>query len=97
MRTCIILNPIAGGVKNSDAIRELLRGLKAERFCISEGSGDAEKFASEASNFEVIVSAGGDGTLNEVVMGSLGGLQCSFGGLAARDWERFRPDSWSHK
>ena len=82
MRTCIILNPIAGGVKNSDAIRELLRGLKAERFCISEGSGDAEKFASEASNFEVIVSAGGDGTLNEVVNGiARGGCNAALGVL----------------
>lgn len=69
MRTCVILNPIAGGVKDIDAIRKRLRGLNPERFCISEGPGDAEKFASEASNFDLIVSAGGDGTLNEVVNG----------------------------
>src|SRR5205823_14978717 len=69
MRTCIILNPIAGGVKNIDAIRERLGGLNPERFCISEQTGDAEKFAREASDFDLVVSAGGGGTLNEVVNG----------------------------
>ena len=62
MRTGIILNPIAGGVKDINATRERLRGLNPERFCISEQAGDAEKFASEAADFELIVSAGGDGT-----------------------------------
>src|SRR4029434_10428531 len=69
MRICIILNPIAGGAKDIGAIRERLRGLNPERFCISEQAGDAEKFAREAADFELIVSAGGDGTLNEVVNG----------------------------
>jgi len=69
MRTCIILNPIAGGVKNIDAIRDRLRALNSERFCVSKQPGDAEKFAGEASDFDLVVSAGGDGTLNEVVNG----------------------------
>ena len=69
MRTCIILNPIAGAVKNVAATQERLRRLDAERFCISQQPGDAERFAREASDFDVIVSAGGDGTLNEVVNG----------------------------
>src|SRR5438309_6928601 len=69
MRTCIILNPIAGGLKSIDAIQDRLRGLKAERFCISKQPGDAEKFANDASDFDLMVSAGGDGTLNEVVNG----------------------------
>ena len=69
MRTCIILNPIAGAVKDVAATQERLRRLDAERFCISQQPGDAEKFAREASDFDVIVSAGGDGTLNEVVNG----------------------------
>src|SRR5205814_3727272 len=67
MRTCIILNPIAGAVKNLDAIQDQLRNLKAERFCVSEGPGDAEKFDSEASDFDLIVSAGGNGTLNDLL------------------------------
>src|SRR5437764_3409453 len=69
MRTCVILNPIAGAVKRVAATQERLRRLDAERFCISQQPGDAEKFAREASNFDMIVTAGGDGTLNEVVNG----------------------------
>jgi diacylglycerol kinase (ATP) len=82
MQTCVILNPIAGAVKNIDAIQARLRNLKAERFCVSEGPGDAEKFASEASDFDLIVSAGGDGTLNEVVNGiARGGCNAALGVL----------------
>ena len=82
MRTCIILNPIAGGLKSIDAIQDRLRGLKAERFCISKQPGDAEKFANEASDFDLMVSAGGDGTLNEVVNGiARGGCNAALGVL----------------
>ena len=82
MRTCIILNPVAGGVKNIDAIQDRLRGLKADRLCISQQAGDAEKFASESSDFDLIVSAGGDGTLNEVVNGiAQGGCKAALGVL----------------
>jgi diacylglycerol kinase (ATP) len=69
MRTCVILNPIAGAVKSVDAVRARLRSLNADRFHVSGQPGDAEKFAREASDFDLIVSAGGDGTLNEVVNG----------------------------
>jgi diacylglycerol kinase (ATP) len=69
VRICVILNPIAGAVKNIAAVQEKLRRVNAERFCISHQPGDAEKFAREASDFDLIVSAGGDGTLNEVVNG----------------------------
>jgi diacylglycerol kinase (ATP) len=82
MRTCIILNPVAGAVKNADPIRERLERLRFERFCVTEQPGDAEKFASEASNFDLIVSAGGDGTLNEVVNGiAHGGCNAALGVL----------------
>jgi diacylglycerol kinase (ATP) len=54
--------------------------LKAERLCISQQAGDAEKFASESSDFDLIVSAGGDGTLNEVVNGiAQGGCKAALG------------------
>src|SRR5207237_8800381 len=82
MRTCIILNPIAGGLKSIDAIQDRLRGLKAERFCISKQPGDAEKFANDASDFDLMVSAGGDGTLNEAVNGiARGGCNAALGVL----------------
>jgi diacylglycerol kinase (ATP) len=82
MRTCVILNPIAGGVKSIDAIQDRLRGLKAERFYVSKQPGDAEKFANEASDFDLVVSAGGDGTLNEVVNGlARGGCNAALGVL----------------
>src|SRR4029079_6389570 len=82
MRTCIILNPIAGGVKNIDAIQDRLRGLKAERLCLRQQAGDAEEFAGESSDFDLIVSAGGDGTLNEVVNGTAqGGCKAALGVL----------------
>ena len=71
MRTCIILNPTAGSVKEEDATRERLEALRPDRIEISKQPGDAERFAREAAEAgtELIVSAGGDGTLNEVVNG----------------------------
>ncbi len=71
MRTCVILNPIAGSGKKADAVGERLQALAPERFHISQQAGDAERFAREAAEegAELIVSAGGDGTLNEVVNG----------------------------
>jgi diacylglycerol kinase (ATP) len=82
VRICVILNPIAGAVKSVATIQDRLRRLNAERFCISHQPGDAEKFAREASDFDLIVSAGGDGTLNEVVNGiAQGGCTAALGVL----------------
>ncbi len=71
MHTCVILNPVAGSVKEADPVREHLQALQPEQFHISKQAGDAERHAREASEagMELIVSAGGDGTLNEVVNG----------------------------
>jgi diacylglycerol kinase (ATP) len=71
MKMCVILNPIAGSVKDVDSIRERLSVLQPARLCISEKPGEIENLAREAveAGFEQIVSAGGDGTLNEVVNG----------------------------
>jgi diacylglycerol kinase (ATP) len=71
VRTCVILNPVAGSVKGTDAMRERLQVLEPEQFHISEQAGDAERCAREAAQggAELIVSAGGDGTLNEVING----------------------------
>ncbi len=52
-------------------MRERLETLSPERFHVSGEAGEAERVAREASEagVELIVSAGGDGTLNEVVNG----------------------------
>jgi diacylglycerol kinase (ATP) len=73
MRVCVILNPVAGAVKDVDTVRERFDPLKPERFHITTKPGDAETFARHASDFDLIVSAGGDGTLNEVVNGIASG------------------------
>ena len=62
---------IAGSVKDVDSIRERLSALQPARLFISEKPGEIENLARESveAGFEQIVSAGGDGTLNEVVNG----------------------------
>ena len=71
MRTCVIFNPAARGEKARRFRRHLdeiaLRGaLKA-----TAAPGDARRLAAEAvaDGFELIVAAGGDGTVNEVLNG----------------------------
>src|SRR5438105_15096126 len=71
MKTCVILNPIAGAVKNLDSTRERLGALHPARHCISEKPDELENLARQSveAGFDQIVSAGGDGTLNEVLTG----------------------------
>lgn len=72
MRTCVILNPRAGG---AEAIREsLLRAVdRLDGIVIreTERAGGARELAASAvaEGFERLVAAGGDGTLNEVLNG----------------------------
>jgi diacylglycerol kinase (ATP) len=82
MRTCVILNPIAGSVKDADGLQELLATLEPQRFHVCQRPGDAERVARECSDsgMELIISAGGDGTLNEVVNGiANGGCRSALG------------------
>ena len=71
MKTCVILNPAAGSAENTEALRG-----KFERFASCEiettaQAGEAQRFAHRAvaEGCDLIISAGGDGTLNEVVNG----------------------------
>lgn len=72
MKTCVILNPRAGGART---IREsLLRAMDpSEGIVIRETGrpGEARALAERAieEGFERLVAAGGDGTLNEVLNG----------------------------
>ncbi|HSK76692.1 MAG TPA: diacylglycerol kinase family protein [Thermoanaerobaculia bacterium] len=71
MTTCIIVNPNAGSGETIDDLRERLEGLPGTSVALTEKEGDAERIAREAvrSGADVVVAAGGDGTLNEVVNG----------------------------
>ena len=71
MRICVIFNPAARGNKARNFRRQLDAigaqcALKA-----TAGPGDARRLAAEAvdDGFDVIVAAGGDGTVNEVLNG----------------------------
>lgn len=66
----VIFNPVGGNAHHRDSIhaRATELGYRVE---VTEAAGDAVVFAREAAEagVEVLVSAGGDGTLNEVVRG----------------------------
>jgi YegS/Rv2252/BmrU family lipid kinase len=71
VRTCIIFNPTAKGNKARNFRRHL------DEFAVecvlkqTTSAGEARKLATQAveEGFEIIVAAGGDGTLNEVLNG----------------------------
>ncbi len=76
----IIINPSSG---NEDAAEyeEMIKNVLEKNYdemevIYTEGKGDATKFASDAGNkgFDLVVSLGGDGTVNETVNG-LAGLE----------------------
>lgn len=71
MRTCVIFNPTARGEKAKKFQRHL--DAIGERSVLKKtaAAGDARRLAAEAvrQGFEVVVAAGGDGTLNEVLNG----------------------------
>lgn len=71
MTTCIIVNPSAGSVDEVAHLRETLERRPGTVVRITEEAGDAREMAAEAvqSGVRLVVAAGGDGTLNEVVNG----------------------------
>jgi diacylglycerol kinase (ATP) len=71
VRTCVIFNPAARGEK-ARRFRKSLDAIGAESTLKqTAAAGDARRLAAEAvqDGFEVVVAAGGDGTLNEVLNG----------------------------
>jgi YegS/Rv2252/BmrU family lipid kinase len=71
VRTCVIFNPAARGEK-AKHFRRHLAGLGTQcTLKLTAAAGDARRLAAEAvgEGFEVVVAAGGDGTLNEVLNG----------------------------
>ena len=80
MRICVIFNPAARGNKARHFSR-WLDGVAAE--CTlkpTTGPNDARQLAAEAvrENFDLVVAAGGDGTVNEVLNG-IGDVPDGFG------------------
>ena len=69
-RVHLILN---GKVAGNDDLRAAVKWQRALRHRIDVQvtweKGDAQRFASEASQVDLLIAAGGDGTLNEVVHG----------------------------
>lgn len=71
MKICVILNPTSGSVKNAEALRGKFKQLGFREIETTAQAGDAQKLARDAvaRGCDLIISAGGDGTLNEVVNG----------------------------
>jgi diacylglycerol kinase (ATP) len=70
-KTCIILNPSAGSVKDADGLIARLGSLDDAEIRLTDKRGSATRLARAAikKGIETIIAAGGDGTLNEVVNG----------------------------
>jgi YegS/Rv2252/BmrU family lipid kinase len=79
-KTLVILNPAARSDKAS-RLRERIAALSGGApMRLTSEAGDARRIAAEAvrEGFEVVIAAGGDGTLNEVVNG-IGGSTVRLG------------------
>ncbi len=95
-RTLLVINPIAGTSSKqrlSEAVAQALAPLStAVTVCYTGGKGDATRMAADAvkQRFDVVLAAGGDGTVNEVasaLSGSnvpLGIIPCGSGNGLAR-------------
>jgi diacylglycerol kinase (ATP) len=71
VRVCVIFNPVAKGNKARHFRRRLDEIGHHASLKLTRGAGDASVLAGEAvrEGFEIIVAAGGDGTVNEVLNG----------------------------
>lgn len=80
MKTCVILNPNAGTALAQEQLAEHLQRLPGLTIAETKEPGDARRLAAKAAHdgCDVVVAAGGDGTINEV----LNGLAADFGRAA---------------
>ena len=76
-RLMIIFNPAAGW-RRRQRLAPVLEGLRTQGCALTlretKGPGDAERFAAQADpgELDLVVAAGGDGTVNEVINGLAG-------------------------
>ncbi|MEZ0298573.1 MAG: diacylglycerol kinase family protein [Candidatus Methylacidiphilales bacterium] len=71
-RTCVIMNPAARSQRARDRVSQVRKIIgKEATLRLTRGPGDAEAIAERAvqQGYEIVVAAGGDGTINEVVNG----------------------------
>ena len=71
MRTCILMNPKAGSAAQGATLREAVAGRADTIIRETRQPGEARELAAAMlrAGYELIVAAGGDGTVNEVVNG----------------------------
>jgi diacylglycerol kinase (ATP) len=71
VKTCVIVNPKAGSVKDLDLLLKQIDRLAPALIHVTPKKGAAKTLAAQAirQGCDYIVAAGGDGTLNEVVNG----------------------------
>ena len=86
MKATLIANPMAGKMTSRDHVTEVIKILEARGWSVradrSDGPGDATRIAREAADRgdDMVVVAGGDGTVNEVIQ-SLAGSPTALGFL----------------
>lgn len=70
-KICVILNPSSGSVRDVDTLVDQIAQLEGAEIFLTTKAGSAARFARTAmrKGCEIIVAAGGDGTLNEVING----------------------------
>ena len=70
-KTCVILNPTAGKARDLDDLVARLARLPDAEIRLTNKPGSAARFAKTAlrNGRDLIIAAGGDGTLNEVING----------------------------
>jgi len=71
MNPCVILNPVAGSVRDLDQLKKQIERLEPSAIHLTHSPGEATRLAGEAvrQGCDFLVAAGGDGTLNEIVNG----------------------------
>ena len=74
MSVRVLLNPNAGSAAASDALRDTIHATPDVELCVCRRAGHATHLAAEAlaAGCDLVIAAGGDGTINEVVNGLAG-------------------------